>query len=119
METFAVRLKKAIDNSGRTQQYIAEQLGLDRTSISHWIAGRNTTSPDQIARLSVILNVSCDYLCGLEDQRHIYDLPLALRGFIRGEIPDPAYLKLAAEIKQSGVSPETVKAIVEAIKREK
>ena len=119
METFAIRLKRAIDSSDHTQQYVADQLNLDRSTISHWAGGRNTPNPEQLARLSLILGVSCDYLCGLEDQRHIYDLPPALREFIRGEVPDPAYLKLAAEIKQSGVSPETVKAIVEAIKREK
>ena len=119
METFAIRLKKAIDISDHTQQYVADQLNLDRSTVSHWVGGRNTPNPGQLARLSSVLGVSCDYLCGLEDQRHVYDLPPALRVFIRGESPNPAYPRLAAEIKRAGVSPETVRTIVNAIERNK
>lgn len=115
METFATRLSKAIENHGNTKQSIADLLGVDRTTISHWTSGRNTPNPEQVARLALILNVSCDYLCGLENNKEVFDLPPFLREFIRGESPNPAYLMLAAELKRAGISPKTIKKVINIV----
>ena len=52
------RLKAVLADSGKTNKWLAEQLGKDPVTISKWCT--NTTQPDlqTLARISDLLNIS-------------------------------------------------------------
>lgn len=52
------RLKAVLADSGRTNKWLAEQLGKDPVTVSKWCT--NTTQPDMytLAKISDLLNVS-------------------------------------------------------------
>ena len=52
------RLKAVLADSGKTNKWLAEQLGKDPVTVSKWCT--NTTQPDMytLARISDLLNVS-------------------------------------------------------------
>ena len=48
-------LKKAINNSGLKQTFLANQLGVHKTEISQWIATRRRPRNEQIRSLARLL----------------------------------------------------------------
>lgn len=119
MDTFLARLRKAIKNSGLTHEKIAEKIGVERSTVSHWATGRNTPDPYTLAKLANVLGVSVDYLCGLEEQTWIYELPEHLRNFVREEaMKGPVFLGVAKELKQSGLNPDIIKKIIDILEEE-
>lgn len=61
------RLKEVREENKLYQRQLAEKLGYTQVCIAMWEAGTRNPSPEDIIRLCKVLNVSADYLLGLED----------------------------------------------------
>ena len=61
-------IKKALKNSGKSQREVAKEIGIHEGSLSRQIQGRMDPTASVIKGLSKSLNVSADYLLGLEEQ---------------------------------------------------
>ena len=64
---FQERIVDAIKDSGYNQKSIAKILNISEGNISNWKKGINLPSIEILYKLCMILNVSADYLLGLED----------------------------------------------------
>lgn len=67
MDIFAIRLKDIRKERRLTQKQLADAVGTTDDSIFSWERGRSQPSIDIIRQLCKILEVSADYLLGLED----------------------------------------------------
>ncbi len=67
MDIFAVRLREQRLEKGLKQKQLAEAVGTTDDSIYSWEKGRSQPSVEQIRLLCRCLNISADYLIGLED----------------------------------------------------
>ncbi len=67
MDIFAIKLKETRIDKGFTQKQLAEAIKTTDDSIYSWEKGRSQPSIEMLRALSKILNVSTDYLLGLED----------------------------------------------------
>ena len=67
MNKFANRLNELINNSGKPQKQICEELGIPEQKLSKW--KNNHIEPDinDLIMLAKYFKVSIDYLVGLED----------------------------------------------------
>ncbi len=70
-DTFANRLKKALQIRDMKQIELAEKLGLDRSMITKYINGENGTTNNRLDDIANILNVNPSWLMG-------YDVPMNL-----------------------------------------
>lgn len=75
MNDFARRLKecrekKKLKNSRWTQRYVAEKIGMARTTYTAYENGTKTPQPDTINNLAILLDVSNDYLMGRTNEIH-------------------------------------------------
>lgn len=61
---FGERLKQLRQASNRTQQEIADLLGVSRSAYSHFENGRNEPDKDTLVKLANIFDVTTDYLLG-------------------------------------------------------
>lgn len=64
-EIFPQRIKKARTNAGYSQEQIAEELEINRTSISKYETGSQEPSLETLAKLAQFYNVSIDWLLGV------------------------------------------------------
>ncbi len=60
------RLKEARKAAGLTQKDVAQQLGLTGAAYSAYETGQRSPNPETLRSLCIILNVSADYLLGIE-----------------------------------------------------
>ena len=65
---FAERLKEILDDCELTQKELADKLHIHPTNITNWKNGDNLPSVDVLFSLCMLLEVSADYLLGLEDE---------------------------------------------------
>lgn len=65
---FGNLLKKSRLDNGLTQNDIANALLLSKSTVCNWEKGNREPSIEDIRKLAVILDVSCDYLLGLENE---------------------------------------------------
>ena len=65
---FSQRISEEIKESPYTQKQIAKILGISESNITNWKKGENLPSVDILYKLCQILEVSADYLLGLEDE---------------------------------------------------
>lgn len=63
---FGSRLKELRRQSGLTQQQIADRVGVSKSVISFYELRERSPSPEVLAKLSYVFNVSTDYLLGIE-----------------------------------------------------
>lgn len=61
---FHERLRTLREESGFTQQHLAEVLNLTSGAVSHYENGTNEPTIDTLIRMADVLNVSVDYLVG-------------------------------------------------------
>jgi transcriptional regulator with XRE-family HTH domain len=61
------RLKIARDSAKMTQQQVAEALGIERAAYTAYESNRRKPSIEKLAQLSVLFNVTSDYLLGLSN----------------------------------------------------
>ena len=67
MEIFKKRLKELRLEQGWTQKQLAEVLETTNSAVCDWEKGRSQPDLQMLARLAVALDVSTDYLLGLQD----------------------------------------------------
>ena len=65
---FKERFIEELKNSSLTQKQIAQALHISEGNITNWKTGKNVPSLDLLYKLCVLLEVSSDYLLGLEDE---------------------------------------------------
>lgn len=64
---FQERFQQALKDSDYTQKEIAAKLHIDPANVTNWKQGKNVPSVQTLYDLCVLLNVSADYLLGLDD----------------------------------------------------
>ncbi len=67
MEIFSKRFCEELKNCDFSQIELAQKLNVDPTNITNWKKGKNMPSAYLLAQLCKLLNVSSDYLLGLND----------------------------------------------------
>lgn len=67
-KTFGQRLREVRIEKEYTQQTIADFFNVSKVTISAWETNKQEPNIDDIVKLCRILNVSADYLLGLEDE---------------------------------------------------
>ncbi len=64
---FAERVTEELEACGKTQKEVAQALHISEGNISNWKSGVNIPSLDLFYSLCIYLNVSADYLLGLDE----------------------------------------------------
>lgn len=67
MKNTASNIREARKAAGRTQEWLAQQLGVSQTAIALWENGTRSPSLDMILKISDLLNVNPSWLAGWED----------------------------------------------------
>lgn len=65
---FSQRIKDAITQSTYTQKQIAKILNISESNITNWKKGDNYPSLELLYKLCLLLEVTSDYLLGLENE---------------------------------------------------
>jgi len=69
MDDFTEKLKELITNEGLTASKFAEKIGVQRSSVSHVLSGRNKPSLDFVLKINKsISSVSLDWLLSNENE---------------------------------------------------
>lgn len=66
--TFSDRLRDLMKRNDYTQAYLADRLNTSQQTISRWVNGKFQPDLNQLVELSVVFNVSVDYLLGKTSQ---------------------------------------------------
>lgn len=66
VDTFANRLKKALDNSGMSQTQLAEKTKIDKSLISNYLSGNYNAKQDKLTILAEALNTNEVWLMGYD-----------------------------------------------------
>lgn len=64
---FQERIGQELKNCSYTQKEVAKRLKIDPANVTNWKQGKNVPSVQMLYDLCVLLNVSADYLLGLDD----------------------------------------------------
>lgn len=67
MEIFGERVKKELNVQGKTQVDLAKHLRVRRSTLCEWLNNHNEPNMKTIVDIAIYLNVSTDYLLGLEN----------------------------------------------------
>lgn len=62
------RLRECIGNSSFTQKIIAEKIGVSEQTVSKYMKSNVFPALDTLAKLCIVLDVSSDYILGLNDE---------------------------------------------------
>lgn len=65
VQVYQIRLRQLREDHDKTQQQIADYLGIKQTVYSRYETGKNDMKPFQIIELCKYYHVSADYLFGL------------------------------------------------------
>lgn len=65
---FQERICEEIKHCGLTQKQLSEKLGVDPANITNWKTGKNLPSVETLYALCKLLNISADYLLGLDEE---------------------------------------------------
>ncbi|MFR1554602.1 MAG: helix-turn-helix domain-containing protein [Coriobacteriales bacterium] len=68
MEIFGRRVKKELKEQGKTQVALAKYLHVQKSTISEWLNDNNEPPMKCIVEIANFLDVTTDYLLGLEDE---------------------------------------------------
>ena len=61
------RINAALASENKKQKELAKELGVTDNTISYFCSGKRTPNISQIVKIAKYLNVSADYLLGIED----------------------------------------------------
>ncbi len=61
------RINAALAISKHSQKELAEYVGVLPNVISYWLSGERTPTTEQLVKIAVYCNTSCDYLLGLSE----------------------------------------------------
>jgi transcriptional regulator with XRE-family HTH domain len=64
--TFSERLDGLLKARGMTAKQLTQELGIGATTVSDWKREKSSPSPAILVKMAHILNVSVDYLLGIE-----------------------------------------------------
>lgn len=67
MNRFAERLTEELKIAGLTQAVFASKIGVSQKSVSRWCNGQREPSFDMLLAICRELDVSADYILGLEE----------------------------------------------------
>lgn len=67
MEIFGIRVKKELKEQGRLQKDLCLYLDVNKSTLSEWLNNNNEPPMQIIVEIAKFLEVSTDYLLGLED----------------------------------------------------
>jgi transcriptional regulator with XRE-family HTH domain len=68
-DNFAIRLTRAQGQAGLNMFQLAKEAGLHHSTLSQYVSGvRENPTMNVLVCLARALNVSTDYLCGLEER---------------------------------------------------
>lgn len=67
MKVFGERVKQELKIQGKMQKDLCEYLNVKKTTLSAWLNDINEPPMQSIADIAIFLDVSTDYLLGLED----------------------------------------------------
>lgn len=70
-ELTADRLREAMNEKGLTQQELSNLSGVTKSSISHYVNGKNVPDNFQAFKLSKVLGCSPTWLMGIDEQNYI------------------------------------------------
>lgn len=68
---FNEKIKEALNESKYSQKQIAQILNISEGNITNWKKGDDLPSIEILYRLCMLLNISSDYLLGLEDDNGV------------------------------------------------
>lgn len=77
MNVFGERVKKELKDQGKMQKELCNFLNVKKSTLSEWLNGNNEPSIKYIVQIAIFLDVTTDYLLGLEN----YDGTRALNKF--------------------------------------
>ncbi|WP_445732362.1 helix-turn-helix domain-containing protein [Mariniflexile sp.] len=105
-EAFAIRLQKVIDYYGETASSFAEQIGVQRSSISHILSGRNKPSLEFVLKiLSTFPEVELYWLLNGKG-----DFPSTKKDSESNEVSSPPVIEKKIEVEMK--SDKTIERIV-------
>lgn len=93
---FASRLRALRQAKGMTQDYVARQIGVDRSTYAHWERGSAEPSIEHIKALAHLFGVTVDYLFGIDDSGNVMALN---RGTLPLNLPPEALRELREHIE--------------------
>ena len=67
MKIFGERVKQELKMQNKKQVDLAKHLSVQKSTLSEWLNNRNEPPMKTIVDIALYLNVSTDYLLGLED----------------------------------------------------
>lgn len=67
MEIFGIRVKQELKVQNKKQVDLAKHLNVRKSTLSEWLNDNNEPPMKTIVDIALFLNVSVDYLLGLED----------------------------------------------------
>src|SRR4030042_3739511 len=70
-KTIGKRIRELRGEAELSQQYLADNLGVSRSSISQIENGERKITAEELLKLSRFLNTSCENLLGVEGEREI------------------------------------------------
>lgn len=71
-DVFCTRLRKTRKEQGHTLQSLAEQVGIQKSSLGNIERGDKSPSLDIVIALADSLNISIDYLLGRTDEPKLF-----------------------------------------------
>lgn len=66
-EQVGSNIQNILNEQGKTQQYLAEQLGISKQVMSKIISGAKAINVAEISKIAAVLNVSADQLLDVEN----------------------------------------------------
>ena len=103
------RLKELRAKYGYSQDVMAEKLGLKRTNIANYEAGRNVPPSHVLAQIATLFGTSVDYLLGKTENPE----PLAVRDLNTISIDDLRHFNL--EYKGIGLTEEEKEKVIQLL----
>ncbi|MDG2979645.1 helix-turn-helix transcriptional regulator [Latilactobacillus curvatus] len=71
---FSVRLKELRKEMNKTQEQVAQSVGITRPAYTAYESGKRQPDFEMLKKLAEYFNVSADYLLGTSPNKHYYDL---------------------------------------------
>lgn len=67
LKSISKRIATEIRNSDQTQVEIARKINVHPSAITQYLNGRSQPALDTLAKLCIVLDVSADYILGIEE----------------------------------------------------
>lgn len=117
MNEFAKIMRKIRREKDITQEELAEMLNYKKSTICNWERGKRMPRVDDLKRLSVIFNVTVDYLVGKSEEKKGRLVTVEeLKTFIPEDVVRKHKLEILVD--EMELSADTKLEIIQTLKRE-